>query len=126
MDADRLPRWRPLLLVGLLLASLMVTLPTASAASGDLAMTNSLSPTEGQYINAYTPVTLQVQVTNEDIGGSSDPRDVEWEACPEGAPTGSTHCRDGAGTIPSVATLQSVTYTFPTQWSPPTSQWSSR
>ena len=62
MDADRLPRRRPLLLVGLLLASLMVTLPTASAASGDLAMTNSLSPTEGQYINAYTPVTLQVQV----------------------------------------------------------------
>ena len=123
MDADRLPRWRPLLLVGLLLASLMVTLPTASAASGDLAMTNSLSPTEGQYINAYTPVTLQVQVTNEDIGGSSDPRDVEWEACPEGAPTGSTHCRDGAGTIPSVATLQSLTYTFPTQWSPPTSHW---
>ena len=58
---------------GLLLASLMVTLPTASAASGDLAMTNSLSPTEGQYINAYTPVTLQVQVTNEDIEAAGPP-----------------------------------------------------
>ena len=68
-------------------------------------MTNSLSPTEGQYINAYTPVTLQVQVTNEDIGGSSDPRDVEWEACP-GCANRFDPLQGRAGTIPSVATAE--------------------
>ncbi|MGB2276416.1 MAG: hypothetical protein ACPH5S_05540, partial [Candidatus Poseidoniaceae archaeon] len=123
MDAERLPRWRPLLLVGLLLASLMVAAPSASAASGDLALTNGVSPFEGQYINAFNQVTLEVQVTNQDPGGSSVPRDVEWEACPEGAPSGHSHCDDGAGTIPTLPTLQSYTYTFPTLWSPSTSHW---
>ncbi len=125
MDADRQPRLRPLLLVGLLLTSLMVTLPTASAASGDLGLTSAVSPFETQYINAFNQVTLEVQVTNEDPGGSSDPRDVGWEACPEGAPSGSTHCEEGTGTIPSLPTLQSYTYTFPTQWSPSTAHWAS-
>jgi len=123
MDADRLPRWRPLLLVGLLLTSLMVTLPVASAASGDLGLTSAISPLQAQYVNAFSQVPLEVQVTNEDPGGSSAPRDIEWEACPEGAPSGHTHCEQGSGTIPSLPTLQSYTYAFSTGWSPSTSHW---
>ncbi|DAC15958.1 MAG TPA: hypothetical protein HA276_06630 [Candidatus Poseidoniaceae archaeon] len=123
MDADRLPRWRPLLLVGLLLTSLMVTLPVASAASGDLGLTSAISPLQAQHVNAFNQVPLEVQVTNEDPGGSSAPRDIEWEACPEGAPSGHTHCDQGSGTIPSLPTLQSYTYAFSTTWSPSTSHW---
>ena len=76
MDADRLPRWRPLLLVGALACLAHGHLANGFRGLGRPGDDNSLSPTEGQYINAYTPVTLQVQVTNEDIGGSSDP--VTW------------------------------------------------
>lgn len=122
MDADRLPRRRPLLLVGLLLASLMATLPTAVAASGDLAITNGESPFQNEYIDAFNQVSLEVQVTNE-YPGTSDPRDIEWEACPEGAPSGHTHCAGGSGTIPSLPTLQSMVYTFPAKWTPSTSHW---
>lgn len=108
---------RPFALVVMLLATGLLSLvPTTAAANGDLALVEASSPLDHGYVNVLEASSFSVLVRNEDTQ-SSGPRDIGWEACPAGAPSGHAHCYSGSGTVPSMASGEEKEFSF-NLWNP--------
>ena len=90
--------------------------PTASAnVSGDYEITSSISPRPGDYISAWDPISLKVEVTNSGFFYNSQVRTIEWFIC-EGVQDSNSCYNDreeyGIGSIDPLAIGANTTYTF--------------
>jgi len=108
---------RPFALVAMLLATgLLAMVPTTAAANGDLAIVEAASPVDNGYVNVLEASSFSVLIRNDDAQ-SSAPRNIGWEACPTGAPSGHAHCYSGSGTVPGMAPNAEVEFSFDL-WNP--------
>ena len=103
-------------LVSLLLLSafggILLTPTAAASVSGDYEITASISPLPGDFMSAWDPISLEVQITNSGFFYNTESRMIEWFVC-EGVKD-STNCyndRDDYGTAAMPPTPISVSYT---------------
>ena len=94
----------------------IMLVPTASAnVSGDYEITSSISPRPGDYVSAWDPISLKVEVTNSGFFYNSQVRTIEWFIC-EGVQDSSSCYNDreeyGIGSIDPLAIGANTTYTF--------------
>jgi len=83
-QVGRHARFKPLLLVLLMLTSTFVSMipaPLASAASGDLGITTGVSPAEGGNYSKYDSVPIIVTIQNNDVLPMSSVRTIRWYVC---------------------------------------------
>ncbi|MCS5536987.1 MAG: hypothetical protein NZ770_02680, partial [Candidatus Poseidoniaceae archaeon] len=83
-QVGRHARFKPLLLVLLMLTSTFVSMipaPLASAASGDLGITAGVSPAEGGNYSRYDSVSIIVMIQNNDALAMSSVRTIRWYVC---------------------------------------------
>ena len=106
-------------LVSLLLLSafggILLTPTAAASVSGDYEVTASISPLPGDFMSAWDPISLEVQITNSGFFYNTESRMIEWFVC-EGVKD-SANCyndRDDYGTaaIDPIPVGQSVNHTF--------------
>lgn len=102
------------------LAGIMFVPTAAASVSGDYEITASISPMPGDFITAWDPITLEVEVTNTGFFYNTQTRSIEWFVC-EGIQD-ETSCyndRDdyGTGSIEPLAVGNSISYTFTQMYS---------
>ena len=106
-------------LVSLLLLSAfggILLAPNATASvSGDYEVTASISPLSGNFMSAWDPISLEVQITNSGFFYNTESRMIEWFVC-EGVKDSATcyNDRDDYGTAPidPIPVGQSINHTF--------------
>lgn len=102
------------------LAGIMFVPTAAAAVSGDYEITASISPKPGDYISAWDPISLEVEVTNSGFYFNTQTRSIEWFVC-EGAKDANSCYNDreeyGIGSIEPLQIGTSASYTFPTYYS---------
>ena len=102
------------------LAGVMFVPTAAAAVSGDYEITASISPKPGDYISAWDPISLEVEVTNSGFYFNTQTRSIEWFVC-EGAKDANSCYNDreeyGIGSIEPLQIGASMSYTFPTYYS---------
>jgi len=108
-----------LLMISSLVGVMLV--PTAAATvSGDYEITASISPKPGDYISAWDPIFIEVEVTNSGFFFNSQARSIEWFVC-EGIKDENTCFNDrdgyGIGSIEPLPLGNSISYTFSTMFS---------
>ena len=80
----RRSRFKPFLLVLLMLTSTFVSMipaPLASAASGDLGIIEGVSPVEGGNYSKYDMVPISVKIQNKDSQAMTSARSIRWYIC---------------------------------------------
>jgi hypothetical protein len=107
----------------LLLSSLgvLATVPTASAASGELGITGSISPMPDTWYDSFGTITFTAEVTNFYFSPSGVARTLTWYVC-----TGSVTQSDclsqftatGSFNMANINGNSSDTFTSSTQWIP--------
>lgn len=102
------------------LAALTVT-PTASAASGELGITQSVSPTPDGWYDSFDAVTFTAEITNSYFSPSGLARTLTWYAC--SGNVSATTCLSvfsatGSFTMSNVPGNDSVEFTSSNQWIP--------
>ena len=72
-------------LVSLLLLSafggILLTPTAAASVSGDYEITASISPLPGDFMSAWDPISLEVQITNSGFFYNTESRMIEWFVC---------------------------------------------
>ena len=123
-ESSNASRGRSVGLVALLILStlggILLTPSVSATVSGDYEITASISPRPGDFITAWDPVSLEVQVTNTGFFYNTETRTIEWFVC-EGVKDVSTCFNEredyGTGAIEPIAVGQNLTYTFLTYFS---------
>lgn len=108
------------LLVLSTLGGILLAPSVSATVSGDYEITASISPRPGDFMTAWDPITLEVQVTNSGFFYNSEARTIEWFVC-EGTKDVNTCFNEredsGSGSIEPIAIGQNLTYTFLTYFS---------
>ena len=102
------------------LAGVMLVPTAAATVSGDYEITASISPKPGDYISAWDPISLEVEVTNTGFFFNTQSRSIEWFVC-EGTKDVNSCYNDreeyGIGSIESLQIGSTLSYTFTTMYS---------
>lgn len=94
----------------------IIAAPSATASiSGDYEITRSISPLPGDYMSAWDPVYLEVEIKNSGFFYNTQSRSIEWFVC-EGMQS-ENDCynnRDGygIGSVEPIVVGESVAYSF--------------
>mgnify|MGYP005726824281 CR=1 FL=1 len=103
------------------IGGIIATPSAAASVSGDYEITASVSPLPGDYMSAWDPVYMEVEITNSGFFYNTQPRSVEWFVC-EGNQL-ENDCYNnregyGIGSIDPIIVGESVTYSFSNYFSP--------
>lgn len=111
-------------LVFLLLSSTLLALsatPTASAVSGSLGISESVSPQPDRWFNAYQQITFTVEINNYIGSGDGVGRGMSWYAC-EGVVLADACIanpeEDGTFTLTNIPGSSSANFTSADRWRP--------